>query len=151
MGCQKIIPSSTMVTYHLGHTFICFPLMLYGTNLGYVELLRYFGFLDSLMHPSLTFYHPGDSCTLINEILFLGVLPLLKTRNQFNQRCPCIVFECFLLFQSIKCCLESLSLTHALHHAYPTLIYDQACFTCVHMAIQKFEVVWELIGPPTRV
>ena len=39
-----IIPPITMVTYHLGHTFICFLLMLHSPNLGYVGLLRYLGF-----------------------------------------------------------------------------------------------------------
>ena len=66
----------------------------------------------------------------------LGVLPLLKARNWFDQRCPCIVFECFQLFWTIKCFLEPFPLTHALQDTYHTLIYDQAFFTYVHMAIR---------------
>ena len=65
----------------------------------------------------------------------LGVLPLLNTGNWFDQRCPCIVFECSFLFWTIKCFLEPLPLTHALHNAYPTLIYVLACLSHVHMAI----------------
>ena len=74
--------------------------------------------------------------TLINETSFLGALLLLKIGIWFDQRHPCMYLGGFWPFWTIKCCLESLPLTHAIHQAYPTLIYVLACYNNVHMSIR---------------
>ena len=124
-----------MVTYHLGHTFICFVLMLYGANLDYVGIERYLGVLDPLKHPGTHIW--SFKRLMLPNLWHLSPweLLILKTKNSFDQRFICMYLGGFCPFWTIKYILERLPLTHALHHSYNTLIYVLTCFIHVHMAI----------------